>query len=133
MICGGDCYFTGLSCVAFHAAASLAAHWVESRLGARSSVGSPFARLRRGLRMRPRSMPPYGAGCWCNSPVLLPSGGVWLNSASPQTTPALIRPPLRCSAAPKGGTERSPLRRMYVWKERFVAENSARGKGRFTP
>jgi hypothetical protein len=43
-------------------------------------------------------------------PALLAAGGVWLNSAAPQTTPALIRPPLRCSAAPKGGTGRSLMR-----------------------
>jgi hypothetical protein len=49
----------------------------------------------------------YGAGRWRDFPALLASGGVWLNSAAPQTTPALIRPPLRCSAVPKGGTARS--------------------------
>lgn len=46
-------------------------------------------------------------GCWSlrDFPALLASGGVWLNSAAPQTTPALIRPPLRCSAASKGGAQ----------------------------
>jgi len=46
-------------------------------------------------------------GCWSlrDFPALLASGGVWLNSASPQTTPALIHPPLRCSAASKGGAQ----------------------------
>ena len=62
------------------------------------------------LRMRLHAVPPYGAGRWRDFPALLASGGVWLNSAAPQTTPALIRPPLRCSAAPKGGTVRSPHR-----------------------
>ena len=38
------------------------------------------------------------AGCLA---VLVP-GGVWLNSATPQTTPALIRPALRSSATHKG-------------------------------
>jgi len=56
--------------------------------------------------MRHRSEPPYGVGRWRDSPALLAPGGVWLNSAAPQTTPALIRPPLRCSAPPKGGSER---------------------------
>ena len=62
--------------------------------------------LQTGGRMRHRSVPPWGDGRWRDFPALLASGGVWLNSASPQTTPALIRPPLCCSAPPKGGTGR---------------------------
>jgi hypothetical protein len=40
-------------------------------------------------------------------PAVLRIGGVWLNSPSAQTTPALIRQILRSSAQPEGG-ERGP-------------------------
>ena len=36
-------------------------------------------------------------------PAVLAIGGVWLNSPSAQTTPALIRQILRSSAQPEGG------------------------------
>ena len=61
---------------------------------------------------------------WCVGPagclaVLVPRG-VWLNSAKPQTTPALIRPALRSSATHKGSP--SP----YLWpglRIAYIAES----------
>ena len=41
----------------------------------------------------------------CGKPAVLEFGGVWLNSPSAQTTPALIRQILRSSAHTEGGEQ----------------------------
>ena len=62
-------------------------------------------------------MPPYGPGRWRDSPVLLATGGRLRNSpCGLKHLSLLIRLPLRCSAVPKGGTERS----LGFWKEVLV-------------
>lgn len=53
-------------------------------------------------------MPPRDAGRWRDSPALLAPGGRLRNSpCGLKHLSLLIRQPLRCSAAPKGGSERS--------------------------
>ena len=62
-------------------------------------------------------MPPYDAGRWRDYPALLAPGGRLRNSPCGLKHLSLfIRRSLRCSAAPKGGTERS----LGFWKEVLV-------------